>query len=272
MPDRATPKVPTSARVSRREPPPPSRRRVKATSRKGFDEMARQALLAQHVGLVHHVARQLLRRLSTAANLDELVSAGALGLVQAVDSFDTGRGLSFSTFAVPRIRGAMLDELRHQDHVSRNVRRRSRELSRARETLAGSLHRAPTLMELSGQMNATADQVRQWELDAESASLASIDQPLRSDPSGATVADSIADPSAPSIEDLLSREQEVEQLKAAIARLNEQERTVLALNYFEELKLQEIATVLGLSVCRISQVRTAALAKLRATLRDLRAA
>lgn len=270
MPVRTTPKVSASARGPRRQPP--QRGRGKATARTGLDEATRQALLAQHVGLVHHVARQLGRRLSTAANLDELVSAGALGLVQAVDSFDTGRGLSFSTFAVPRIRGAMLDELRHQDHVSRNVRRRTRELSRARETLTGSLHRAPTLMELSGQMNATTDQVRQWELDAESASLSSIDQPLRSDPSGATVADSIADPSAPSIEDLLSREQEVEQLKAAIERLNEQERTVLALNYFEELKLQEIATVLGVSVCRISQVRTAALAKLRASLSDLRAA
>ena len=85
----------------------------------------RQALLVSHVGLVHHVARQLARRLSTEAQLDELVSAGSLGLIQAVDSFEAARGLAFSTYAVPRIRGAILDELRRLDHVSRGVRRRS---------------------------------------------------------------------------------------------------------------------------------------------------
>src|SRR5689334_24525789 len=88
----------------------------------------RQALLVSHVGLVHHVARQLARRLSTEAQLDELVSAGSLGLIQAVDSFDPKRGLAFSTYAVPRIRGAILDELRRLDHVSRGVRRRAREV------------------------------------------------------------------------------------------------------------------------------------------------
>src|SRR5687767_15392203 len=86
----------------------------------------REALLTQHLGLVHHVARQIARGLSTAAELDELVSAGSVGLIQAVDSFDTKRGLSFITYAVPRIRGAILDELRKKDHMPRNVRRRTR--------------------------------------------------------------------------------------------------------------------------------------------------
>lgn len=254
-------------------------RRTTRTSRRvrTVSPAEREALLNQHLGLVHHVARQLANRLSTAADLDELVSAGSFGLIQAVDSFDRNRGLSFSTYAVPRIRGAILDELRKQDHVPRNVRRRTRDVSRAREALAGALRRPPTHDELSHHLQVPTDMLRKWELDAEGATLCSLDQPMRSDPTvgaggGATLADSISDERTSTLEDLLTHEQEVVRLKAAIGKLKEQERTVLALNFFEELKLQEIATVLGLSVCRISQIRTAALAKLRVALRELRAA
>ncbi|MGH7677748.1 MAG: sigma-70 family RNA polymerase sigma factor [Gemmatimonadaceae bacterium] len=248
----------------------------KGVSRRAPDNTSaadeREALLTQHIGLVHHVARQLARGLSTAADLDELVSAGTMGLIQAADSFDRGRGLSFSTYAVPRIRGAILDELRKQDHVPRNVRRRTREVSRARDSLVAALRRAPTDAELSQHLQVPTEMLRRWELDAEGAAVCSLDQPARGDASGATMADAMADERAVSLDDVLSHEYEVEQLKAAISELKEQERTVLALNFFEELKLQDIATVLGLSVCRISQVRTAALIKLRTRLHALRAA
>jgi RNA polymerase sigma factor FliA len=232
----------------------------------------RDALLHQHIGLVHHVARQLANHLSTAAELDELVSAGSFGLIQAVDSFDSHRGLSFSTYAVPRIRGAILDELRKQDHVPRNVRRRTRDVSRAREALAGALRRSPTEAELSTHLQVPTAMLRKWELDAEGATVCSLDQPMRAETGGMTFGDTMTDDRAPTVDDLLTHEMEVLQLKEAIAMLKEQERTVLALNFFEELKLQEIATVLGLSVCRISQIRTAALAKLRLALSELRAA
>lgn len=231
----------------------------------------RRALVAQHVGLVHHVARQLASRLSTEAEFDELLSAGSLGLMQAAETFDASRGLSFSTFAVPRIRGAMLDELRRLDHMPRNVRRRTREVSRARDALAASLHRAPTTAEVSGQMNVPAEQLQRWEFEAHAAGIVSFHQPARAE-ADATLGDVIADDRADSIDDLLTREREVAELTRAIGTLKEQERTVLALNFFEELKLQEIAEVLGLSVCRISQIRTAALAKLRVALSELRAA
>lgn len=245
-------------------------KRTNAPRARRVSHAEREALLTQHLGLVHHVARQLARGLSTAAELNELVSAGSVGLIQAADSFDKSRGLSFSTYAVPRIRGAILDELRKVDHVPRNVRRRTRDLSRAREALGATLRRAPTEDELSRHMQVPTVMLRKWELDAEGAALCSLDQPLRSEPNGATLADSMADERAISMDDLLTHEHEVGLLRSAIARLKEQERTVLALNFFEELKLQEIATVLGLSVCRISQIRTAALAKLRVSLRDLR--
>ena len=100
-----------------------------------MEPAARDRLLTEHLGLVHHVARQLSRRLAVEFDFDELVSAGTIGLMNAVDSFDPGRGLAFSTFAAPRIRGAILDELRRQDHVPRSIRRKSRDISAAREAL-----------------------------------------------------------------------------------------------------------------------------------------
>lgn len=258
----------TAASPARSRPTSLNSRRLRHSA----SSAEREALLAQHLGLVHHVARQLATRLSTAAELDELVSAGTLGLIQAVDSFDRSRGLSFSTYAVPRIRGAILDELRKQDHVPRNVRRRTRDVSRAREALASALRRTPTEDELSRHLAVPASVLRKWELDAEGATICSLDQPLRTDPTGATLGETLFDERHFSLDDLLTQEQEIGRLKLAIAALKEQERTVLGLNFFEELKLQEIATVLGLSVCRISQIRTAALAKLRVALSELRAA
>lgn len=231
----------------------------------------RSQLVAQHVGLVHHVARQLAARLSTEADLDELISAGSLGLMQAAESFDDARGLSFSTFAVPRIRGAMLDELRRLDHMPRNVRRRTRELTRARDSLAGSAGRQPTAAELSRHLGLPAEQLQRWEFDAHSTQTLSLHQPMGSD-TAATLGELLSDDTRASVEDVLTREREVEEMKRALATLREQERTVLALSFFEELKLHEIAQVLSLSVCRISQIRTTALAKLRVTLSSLRAA
>lgn len=221
---------------------------------------------------MHHVARQLARRLSTEAQLDELVSAGSLGLIQAVDSFDASRGLAFSTYAVPRIRGAILDELRRLDHVSRGVRRRARDVSQARSALSTALGREATETELSNSMGVPASMLRQWELELQGAAMASLDQPVRSDHPGATLGDAITDDRADSVEEMLTQEQELVLVREAIAGLKDQERTVLALSFFEELKLQEIAQVLGLSVCRISQIRTAALSRLRAQLSGLRAA
>src|SRR6185295_17460370 len=150
----------------------------------------------------HHVARQLAHRLSTEAQLDELVSAGSLGLIQAVDSFDANRGLAFSTYAVPRIRGAILDELRRLDHVSRGVRRRSREVNQARSALGSTLGREPSEAELSRSMRVPAAVLRQWELELQGASLASLDQPVRSDHPGATLGDAIMDERSDSVEEM----------------------------------------------------------------------
>jgi len=226
------------------------------------------ALTQQHVGLVHHVARQLARRLHDKVDLDELVSAGAVGLLQAAASYEPARGLTFSTYAVPRIRGSMLDELRRHDHMSRGARRKARAIGSAREALLHRLGREPKAAEIAGELNVDLDTLRRWELDVDESVEVSLDVAPRAlrDEGQVTAAGAIADESAPSIEERLTDEQRVALLGVAIRGLRAQERTVLALYFYEELTLQEIAHVLGLSASRISQIRGEALAKLRAYL------
>ena len=241
------------------------------------DDAARDALVHAHLGLVHHVARQLQRRIPSDMEHDELVSAGTMGLLNAMASFDVSRGLSFSTFAVPRIRGAILDELRRQDHVPRSVRRKIRDLQLARESLANRLGRAPSDGELARELGVEAGVLRRWELDVEGSVHVSIERPRFEPHSGVNTAERgitelLSDHEQPTVDEWLTHEQEVSRLRDALDRLKEQERTVLALYYFEELTLSEIGEVLGLSTCRISQVRSAALLKLRTRLAGLRAA
>lgn len=234
---------------------------------------ARNRLLEEHLGLVHHVARQVSRTLAVRVDFDELVSAGTMGLMASLEGFDPSRGLAFSTFAAPRIRGAILDELRKQDHVPRSVRRKTRELSAAREQLMRILGRPPEHRELAEHLGIDLDTLWRWEADVEGAHQVPLDRPPRDREQGTVAPVDLLVGSAPSeVEDRLTHEQEVDHLKDAILRLKEQERIVLSLYYFEELKLHEIATVLELTESRVSQIRTKALAKLRLELQPLRGA
>src|SRR3954464_15782525 len=135
----------------------------------GGDLAARDVLLIDNLSLVHHVARQLERKLSNELDHDELVSAGTLGLMAAMNSFDPDRGLAFSTFAVPRIRGAILDELRRQDHVPRSVRRKTRSIAAAREMLTRTLGRPPAGKEVSAALGVDAATLWRWQADVEGA-------------------------------------------------------------------------------------------------------
>jgi len=234
-------------------------------------QSARDQLLTEHLGLVHHVARQLSRTLAAKADVDEMVSAGTMGLMSALEGFDPGRGLAFSTFAAPRIRGAILDELRRQDHVPRSVRRKARELTHARETLQRIFGRPPERIEMAEHLGVDVDTLYKWEADVESAVQVPLDRRSGDgDSSTVTPADLLADESSVDVEERLNHEQEVVLLRDALLRLKEQERVVLSLYYFEELKLHEIASILNLTESRVSQIRSKALSKLKGDLGALR--
>ena len=235
------------------------------------DASAREQLLAEHLGLVHHVARQMSRTLAVKADFDELVSAGTIGLMAALDSFDVSRGLAFSTYAAPRIRGAILDELRRQDHVPRSIRRKTREIAHARETLSRVMGRPAGDDEVAEHLGVDLETLWRWQADVEGAHHVPLDRSPGDRESGAPApVDVLTDEDDDAPDERLNREQEVGFMRDAIMRLKEQERVVLSLYYFEELKLHEIATILGLTESRVSQIRSKALSKLRTELRPLR--
>ena len=236
------------------------------------NDSARDRLLEEHLGLVHHVARQVSRTLAVRADFDELVSAGTIGLMTALEGFDASRGLAFSTFAAPRIRGAILDELRKQDHVPRSVRRKTREISAAREAWMREHGRAPEDRQLAAQLNVDMETLWRWQADVEGAHHIPLDRaPGERDTNSPAPVELLSGGEESEVEEQLTHEQEVVHLKDAILRLKEQERIVLSLYYFEELKLHEIAKVLELTESRVSQIRSKALARLRLDLQPLRA-
>lgn len=235
------------------------------------DEKARESLLIRHLPLVRHVARQVLPTLSVEASLDDLVSAGSIGLINAVESFDPSRGLAFSTYAAPRIRGAILDDLRRQDHVPRSIRRKQRRIAAAEEELSGNLDRKPDARETAAKIGVDVETFWRWKSDAEEAIQVSLDQPATTKNGGTvTQGEMLEGTSGREIEDLVNHDQEVSVLRDEIMRLKERERVVLTLYYLEELKLREIAQVLGLTESRVSQIRSKAIGTLRGRMSRLR--
>lgn len=231
---------------------------------------ARDALLRENLSLVYFVAKQLSRSLSADASMDEMINIGTLGLMSALKTFDATRGLAFSTYAVPRIRGAILDELRRQDHVPRSIRRKMREMAQARETLMRTLTRAPRDAEVAAVIGIDVETLWRWQADIERTVQVSIDAndgDADAAPSPIAFLPSVAD----SADVQMEKEEELAELRTAITQLNEQPRTVLSLYYFEELNAREIADVLGLSESRVSQIRAKGLADLRQIMRPLQA-
>ena len=236
------------------------------------DERARGELLDLHVGLVHYVARQLANGLADEVEFEDLLGAGTLGLINAIQQFEPERGLRFSTYAATRIRGAILDDLRSQDRVPRSVRRKVRELNEARRTLAATLGRAPTMDETARQLGIDVPTLWNWLDTLESTHMTSLDaQAVRDDEdSGVSIIDRIAPATEPEIEHQLNTEQEVVLLRDAIGMLPDRERQVLSLLYFEELTLNEASRIVGLTDSRVSQIRDKALARLRVQLAPMR--
>ena len=233
-------------------------------------EMPEQAsdverLVAENLGLVYDAARKLARTGGPGPERGDLISAGVQGLIQAATNFDAGRGHAFSTLAVTRIRGAMLDELRRWDHTPRSVRKKERQIKHAEAALWAELKRRPGLEEIASYLEITTDDLHAWYLDVSRHVEESLDQsPSKraEETSRLTVAEVVSD-ATPDIVETLGREDTVAVLEDCIRALPEREARVLALYYFEELRLREIADLLGVTESRVSQIRHGALKTLR---------
>jgi RNA polymerase sigma factor for flagellar operon FliA len=237
-----------------------------ARYRSAGDPEARAQLLTRHLGLVHHVAREVSRRIPS-VELGELVSAGSLGLMKALDSFDLTRGLAFSTYAVLRIRGAILDDLRSRDSTPRSVRVKRRRIEGVAAALEARLGRAPTPNEVADRLGIDINTYWKWKDAVGIYAEAEAPRPSQGRRFSRD-AESHADPSITPPPQKLVESEHVAHLRGLISRLPEQQRQVLALYYYEELNLRQVGEVLHVSESRVSQIRSQALRRLRAQLAE----
>lgn len=229
------------------------------------DTRIRAQLLDRYLGLVHHSAHQLVRRVSRDIELHDLVGAGTLGLVQALEGFEPERGLAFSTYAMPRIRGAMLDELRGRDWMPRSVRMRSRQFFATRAELQQRLGRQPAAEEEAEALGLDMRTYFRWQEEVDGRVLLPLDAGSSNDDGDRAprLAESIADVLAAQPGADLDHEQMLDRLRAGFLLMPARDRMVLSLYYYEEMNLREIGEVLHVSESRISQIRTRALQRLR---------
>ncbi len=223
-------------------------------------EESREALLERHAPLVARIAHHLKGRLPETVELEDLIQAGMIGLLEATQSFRQGHGAAFETFAGIRIRGAMLDEVRRNDWVPRSVYRKSRELSQAIKAIEARSGREAQAAEIATEMGISLQEYHRLLQDTRSARVLSLEdmgfedesalEHIASDDEGAGVA--------------LQRQEVRRLLTEAIASLPEREGLVLSLYYDEELNLREIGEVLAVSESRVCQLHSQAVGRLRA--------
>jgi RNA polymerase sigma factor for flagellar operon FliA len=220
-----------------------------------------EELVRTNLPLVGHLVRELLTRLPNHVNRDDLVSAGMMALVTSARSFDASRGVPFGRFAAIRIRGALTDELRGMDWASRAVRGKAREMDAVRNELAARLGRTPRREEIAQVMGVSVHDLDGIDADVQRAAVLSIHGLADND--GAELLPSADD----NPEGLILRREQLGLLRDAIAELPERLRTVVEQSFFAQRKMIDIADELGVTESRVSQLRSEALALLRAGLR-----
>ena len=236
--------------------------------RKTGERALRDRLILTYAPLVKFVAGRLGSGLPAHVDEGDLVSYGLLGLIGAIERFDPGREVKFETYAIARIRGAIIDELRALDWVPRSVRARARDIERAIAELEKRLHRAPTDEEIATKLGLTQDELDSSLSEISRSSIAALDELWTVSSGGDQVAliDTIEDTEGPAPQTALAESELKEALGDAISRLPEREKLVVTLYYYEELNLREIGEVLGVTESRVSQLHTKAVLRLKSRL------
>jgi RNA polymerase sigma factor for flagellar operon FliA len=235
------------------------------------DERARERLVVAYAPLVKYVAGRMASGLPPHVQEADLISYGLVGLISAIDRFDLEREIKFETYAITRVRGAIIDELRSLDWVPRSVRASAREIERANARLEHTLHRAPTDEEMAAELHVSVSDFQGTLLAIANSSVVALDELWTgADASGDQVSllDTLEDPSAPDPAHAVDQRSRREMVADALARLPERERLVIALYYYENLTLREIGEVLGVSESRISQLHTKAVLRLRSHMQE----
>jgi len=223
--------------------------------------------ILQELPQVYYIAARIRERLPQHVDMDDLVSAGVIGLLEANRSFDSTKNAQFRTFAKFRIRGAILDSLREIDWGSRSLRRRAREIADATARLEARLGRHPVEAEVAAEMELDVDHLRRITAQLDALHLTGQQVAVSNDQTETMdVIESAPNLDDPDPFDLCLEGEMKEHLAEAIARLSEREQLILSLYYREELTMKEIAKVVGVALSRVSQIRQAAMIKLRESL------
>ena len=230
------------------------------------DTDARDQLILHYSPLVKFVAGRVASGLPSSVEQADLVSYGIIGLIDAIAKFDPSRGFKFETYAITRIKGSMLDELRANDWVPRSVRTKARTLEQAIADIRAREHRPPTDEELATELGVDDEQLRVMLGQVSFTGLVALDDLLgHGRDEGSTVGDTIADGGPGPLAAYEVTEMR-EHLNASIRALPEREKTVLGLYYYEGLTLAEIGGILGVTESRVCQIHTKAVLSLRARL------
>jgi RNA polymerase sigma factor for flagellar operon FliA len=225
----------------------------------------RDRLVVHYTPLLRTVAYRLGSALPSYVEVADLVQCGVFGLIDAVERFDPERSPRFESYAVARIRGAILDELRAQDWVPRSVRGRVRELERAQERLESRLQRAATDAELAEELGLPVQEVRAFGRQVQLVSVEALDE------SSGGVSELFADDAALDPMAVVQAAETLRQLAIAVAQLEERDRDVVRLYYLENRTLAEIGRLLGVTESRVCQLHTRLVGRLRGRLEELAA-
>jgi len=225
----------------------------------------RDRLVLEQLPLVRHIARHFHTRVPPSVLFDDLFQSGILGLMDAVDKFDTDRRVDIRAYATHRIRGAILDSLRELDCAPRSLRKKGRDLDDLRERLTSALHRQPTEAEIAEEAGCELEELRQLEEDLLRANAArtreqSIDEEIRESADDQPSSDDASPYS------LCYKKEIQELLWSCMDQLSERERQMLVLYYYKGLTMEDIGAVLGVSEARVSEIHSAALRKARSHL------
>jgi len=225
----------------------------------------RNRLVEIYLPLVKYNGERIWARLPEGVELDDLISAGVFGLMDAIDAFDLSRGVKFETYCVPRIRGAMLDELRTMDWVPRLVRSKASKLNEAMKSLEARLGRQPNESELAQELQISVPELEKMMLDANAVNLISLNKKWYETDSYKDVReiDILEDKKG---EDPTKRIQKNDLMRLVTKGLNRNERLIIILYYYEELTMKEIGATLDLSESRVSQMHSSIVQRLQGQL------
>jgi RNA polymerase sigma factor for flagellar operon FliA len=228
----------------------------------------RDEMILRELPQVQFIASRILERLPQQVELNDLIQAGIIGLLEAYRSFDSTKNAQFHTFARFRIKGAILDSLRALDWGSRSIRRKAREITEATQKLQGTLGRHPTKEEIAGEMKISLAELT--DLQTELNGLNVMGQEVQSTYEGESTHDLIdSTPSSwESPFEMYCKAEERHHLADAVSQLSEREQLILSLYYREELTMKEVAQVVGLAVSRVSQIHAATILKLKTSMKQ----